>query len=145
LASLAMIFADQVLDATHQSILSLEKNPAGAVAAANLQTLRILSGGFIITSLLWASTLAMLIDRRYTAAAGFLLSAGACSLFGIIHSPLAGSPLAMPWDLPLDQLPTPAAAHTPIVMASAYAAAALVVFAGGHWIARRETSPDVSH
>ena len=131
LASLAMIFADQVLDATGQSIISLTKDPAAVVAAGKLQTLRVLSSGFVITSLLWASTLAMLIDRRYAAAAGFLLSAGVCSLFGIIHSPLAGSPLAMPWNLPLDQLPTPAAARTPIIMASSYFATALAVFVGG--------------
>jgi AGZA family xanthine/uracil permease-like MFS transporter len=131
LASLAMIFVDQVLDATQQSIVSLAQNPAGAAVAANLQTLRVLSSGFVITSLLWASTLAMLIDRRYAAAAGFLSSAAVCSLFGIIHSPLSGSPLAMPWNLPVEQLPTPGAAHTPFVMAAAYLATALAVFAGG--------------
>ncbi|HWB11156.1 MAG TPA: permease [Pirellulales bacterium] len=134
LASLAMIFADQVLDATQQSIFSLTKNPAAAVAAGNLQTLRVLSSGFVITSLLWASTLAMLIDRRHAAAAGFLLSASLCSLFGVIHSPLAGSPLSMPWSLPVDQLPTPAAAHTPVVMAASYFAAALAVFVGGRLV-----------
>jgi AGZA family xanthine/uracil permease-like MFS transporter len=131
LASLAMIFVDQALDATQQSIVSLAQNPAGAAVAANLQTLRVLSSGFVITSLLWASTLAMLIDRRHAAAAGFLLSAGVCSLFGIIHSPLSGSPLAMPWNLPVEQLPTPDAAHTPFVMAAAYLATALAVLAGG--------------
>jgi AGZA family xanthine/uracil permease-like MFS transporter len=141
LASLAMIFADQVLDATQHSIVSLAKNPAGAVAAANLQTLRVLSSGFVITSLLWASTLAMLIDRRYPAAAGFLLTAGLCSLFGIIHSPLNGSPLAMPWNLPLDQLPTRAAARTPAIMAAAYLATALTVFIGGLWVTVRVPSP----
>jgi AGZA family xanthine/uracil permease-like MFS transporter len=138
LASLVMIYADQVLGATQQSIASLASNPATSMTAETLQTLRVLSSGFAITSLLWASTLAMLIDRRYASAAGFLLTAAACSLFGVIHSPLAGSPLAMPWDLPLDALPTSAAAHTPIAMASSYAATAAVVFAGGYWFAGRE-------
>lgn len=131
LASLAMIYADQVLGATQQSIASLASNPANAITAETLQTLRVLSSGFVITSLLWASTLAMLIDRRYVAAAAFLATAAVCSLFGVIHSPLASSPLALPWQIPLDALPTPAAARTPIVMASAYGACALVVLACG--------------
>jgi AGZA family xanthine/uracil permease-like MFS transporter len=144
LASLVMIFADQVLDATGQSIFSLAKNPAAAVTAGNLQTLRVLSSGFVITSLLWASTLAMLIDRRYAAAAGFLFSAGVCSLFGVIHSPLPGSPLAAPWNLPLDQLPTSEAAPTPVVMAASYAATAIAVFIGGHWFAWQKTDRTAS-
>lgn len=138
LASLAMIYTDQVLGATQQSIASLAENQVTATTAQTLQTLRVLSSGFVITSLLWASTLAKLIDRRYAAAAGFLITAAMCSLFGIIHSPLAGSPLAMPWNLPLDALPTPAAARTPIVMASSYAATAVAVGVCGYWFAKRE-------
>jgi AGZA family xanthine/uracil permease-like MFS transporter len=65
-------------------------------AAAAVQTLRCLSSGFIVTSLLWASALAALIDGRLLRSAGYLGVAGVCSLFGIIHSPLVPSAIALP-------------------------------------------------
>ena len=54
------------------------------------ETLQQLAGGFIITSLIWASALAFIIDRKFYFAAAFFLAAMVCSLFGIIHSPLDG-------------------------------------------------------
>ena len=53
-----------------------------------MQTLRCLSDGFIITSMLWAAALAMLIDGRLVRAALYFAMAGVFALFGIIHSPL---------------------------------------------------------
>lgn len=134
LASLVMIFAERILGATGHSLTSLGASPATVTLADALQTLRTLSNGFVITSLLWASTLAMLIDRRYWSAAGFLSSSAACSLFGVIHSPLAGSPLALPWNLPVATLAAPSAGQTPVIMATSYTAMALVVLVGGHWL-----------
>ncbi|HET6882953.1 MAG TPA: permease, partial [Pirellulales bacterium] len=134
LASLVMIFAEQVLGATQQSIATLADQPASAALAETLQTLRVLASGFVVTGLLWASTLAMLIDRRFWSAAAFLITAAACSLFGIIHSPLAGSPLMLPWSLPINSLPFAAAARTPLVMAAAYSSMALTVVACGYWL-----------
>ncbi|MBI3408567.1 MAG: SulP family inorganic anion transporter [Planctomycetes bacterium] len=52
------------------------------------QALRCLANGFIITSLLWASALAAILDGRLRLAALFLFVAGVFSLAGIIHSPL---------------------------------------------------------
>lgn len=81
----------------------------------NLATTSILANGFIVTSILWASALAMAIDRRLFAAAGFYFVAAACTLFGLIHSPLPNSPILSPWRfgilpesavLPPDQWPT---------------------------------------
>ena len=140
LASLVMIFAERLLGATGHSLISLAGSSATAPLADALQTLRVLSNGFVITSLLWASTLAMLIDRRYWSAAGFLSSAAVCSLFGVIHSPLAGSPLTLPWNVPVTALPSSATAQTPLVMALSYAAMALVVLIGGHWLVRQEAA-----
>lgn len=99
--------------------------------AEHLHTLHLLSGGFIVTSLLWAGFLAALIDRRTTLAAAFLATAGACSLFGIIHSPLAGSPLVLPWRL--DALPEHARAQAPLVWGAAYGLSALALSAWGWW------------
>jgi hypothetical protein len=45
--------------------------PAGLLGK-NVQTVRALAGGFIVTSLLWASSLAAIIDRRLFRAAAFL-------------------------------------------------------------------------
>jgi AGZA family xanthine/uracil permease-like MFS transporter len=61
-----------------------------------LLTLRCLGNGFIVTSLLWAAALAAMIDGQYARSAVYLLVAGACALFGVIHSPFADATLALP-------------------------------------------------
>jgi AGZA family xanthine/uracil permease-like MFS transporter len=61
-----------------------------------LQTIMVLSGGFIITSLLWGSVLTFMIDGQIKPAVASLILAGACALFGIIHSPLPNSPIIFP-------------------------------------------------
>jgi len=66
----------------------------------NLLTVRVLSAGFIVTSLLWASMLAAIIDRKLAWASIYCFIAGVCALFGVIHSPLPGSPVALPWSVP---------------------------------------------
>ncbi|HVX59125.1 MAG TPA: hypothetical protein VHC19_00940 [Pirellulales bacterium] len=127
LASLVVIYADQALGAAQLSIEALEQQPATALLAKNLLTLRILSGGFIVTSLLWASAVAMLVDRRLRAAAAFIATGAVATLFGVIHSPLPGSPLALPWDLP-QVLPKSAAGQTPLAIASGYGLLAVILF-----------------
>ncbi|MCA9263723.1 MAG: hypothetical protein KDA60_07725, partial [Planctomycetales bacterium] len=77
---------------------SVESALPGALVD-ELQTVRILSAGFIVTSLLWSSALVSMIDRRLQRAALYCLIAGLCSLFGIIHSPLPGAPVFVPWGL----------------------------------------------
>ncbi len=64
---------------------------------ANLKTIGMLSSGFILTSLLWAWSLAAAIDRRLALAAKVLLLAGVLTLFGIMHSPLMGNRLFVPF------------------------------------------------
>ncbi len=72
-----------------------------------------------------------LIDRRLRRGAGWLAAAGLCSLFGVIHSPLPGSPLLLPWNLP--ELPAVAAQQTPLRMAAAYGLAAAVLLLWSFW------------
>jgi len=132
LASLVMIYAEQLLGAFGSSILSLESDPANALLAKNLQTIRMLSGGFIVTSLLWASAMAALVDRRLVRAAAFFGVASAASLFGVIHSPLAGGQLLLPHRLP-DDLPHAASGQTPFFMAAAYLAVAVLLIAWSAW------------
>jgi AGZA family xanthine/uracil permease-like MFS transporter len=61
-----------------------------------IQTLRCLSGGFIITSMLWAAALAMLIDGHLVRAAGYFAVCAVCTFFGVIHSPLADEQINLP-------------------------------------------------
>ena len=85
LAYLALITLNQVLPEPAKPSQALRPQ-----AQHWVQTVTILSGGFIVTSLLWATTLAHLIDGRIRAAAAAMLAGRACSpWFGIIHSPAA--------------------------------------------------------
>ena len=68
-------------------------------AASTILALRCLASGFIVTSLLWASALAAVLDRQMFRAAAYLGVAAACSLVGIIHSPLAPAVIGWPWDV----------------------------------------------
>ena len=65
-----------------------------------IATTGILKNGFIITSVCWSSALAMVIDRKLTAASYFYFAAAVCTCFGIIHSPLPGAPLLLPIAIP---------------------------------------------
>lgn len=67
-------------------------------AMTAMQSLRCLANGFIVTSLLWASALAYILDGRLRRAAIFLSLAGVFSLIGVIHSPLNPAQIAWPWD-----------------------------------------------
>ena len=98
LAFLAMslpgrIFGDESLRNAAITINSL----ADHVLSENLKTLGMLSSGFILTSLLWAWSLAKAIDRQLVVAAKVMGLAGLMTLFGIIHSPLAGNQLFLPF------------------------------------------------
>jgi AGZA family xanthine/uracil permease-like MFS transporter len=63
-----------------------------------IQTVAIVAGGgtFIVTSLLWSTALAHLIDGRIRPTVATLLLGAVFSWFGIIHSPLASSPILFP-------------------------------------------------
>jgi AGZA family xanthine/uracil permease-like MFS transporter len=65
----------------------------------SIQTVTMLSGGFILTSLLWASALSNLIDGKIRPVVITLLIAALFSWFGIIHSPLPSSPLLPPGEV----------------------------------------------
>ncbi|MCA9191682.1 MAG: hypothetical protein KDB03_07970 [Planctomycetales bacterium] len=65
----------------------------------NLKTTSMLASGFILTSVFWASALAMAIDRRLNAAAYFYFVAAVCTLFGLMHSPLPNAPILSPFSL----------------------------------------------
>jgi AGZA family xanthine/uracil permease-like MFS transporter len=95
-----------------------------------LQTLRCLANGFLISGLLWAAALAMILDGRLRAAAGYLLVAAGCTLVGIIHSPLPDEQINFPWRV-MAQVPGEFANavryQTPYHWAASYVLMALVL------------------
>jgi AGZA family xanthine/uracil permease-like MFS transporter len=100
-------------------------------------TLTMLSGGFILISLLWGTMLTHLLDGRARAAAATLFLAGVLAWFGIIHSPLPSSPINPPSavlrQLQDDGLLGAVAQQTPYHWAAAYTAMAITVLALWRW------------
>jgi AGZA family xanthine/uracil permease-like MFS transporter len=93
LAYLAFLVADRLLGASGKAFGAY---PPGIQSW--LQSITVLSGGFIVTSLLWGTGLARIIDGRVPAAAATFGVAAVFALFGIIHSPLPSSPILLPQD-----------------------------------------------
>jgi AGZA family xanthine/uracil permease-like MFS transporter len=110
-----------------------------------IQTVTVLAGGFIVTSLLWGSLLAHLIDGRARPAVAVLLLAAACSWVGIIHSPLPSGPIQTParvWqELQVQGRAEAAASQTPVRWAVAYASMAVGVALLG-WFGRPPSPED---
>lgn len=92
-----------------------------------LDTLRVLSNGFIVTSVIWASALAAAIDRQLFRSSAFFAIAALLTLFGVMHSPLVSGGMYLPWTL--DAGPLKFVAQ----YAGGYALVALLLAAwGGH-------------
>jgi adenine/guanine/hypoxanthine permease len=111
-----------------------------------VQTVTILSGGFIVTSLLWGSILTHLIDGRLKPAVVSLLLAGVCALFGVIHSPLPSGPIVTPNEA-IRQLKEqgrlgPSKHQTPYHWAVAYWASGGLLLALGRWGKPPERKPE---
>lgn len=138
LAQLALMFVDSIFgDASiREQGLSIATLKDGLLAD-NLTTLRILANGFIVTSLIWASALAALIDRRLWRAACFYLAAAVLTLFGIMHSPEPGSPMFFPWQISEAALP-----HV-LQFACGYAVVALLLFGWGAMLRSQGIAPIV--
>ncbi len=104
-----------------------------------IQTVTVLAGGgtFILTSLLWATMLANLIDGRVKSACAALLVGAVLTFFGIIHSPLASAPIAWPGTV-IERLReegryAATAGQTPYHWSAAYAMAAVGLLALGRF------------
>jgi adenine/guanine/hypoxanthine permease len=126
LAALAFIFLDKFLGAAG---VSPEQLPPNLLMELNI--LRVLQNGFIVTSLMWASLLAMMIDRRLQTASLFAALMAAFTLFGVTHSPLAGGPMFLPWWLEGDAL------RSTLEFTAGYGLVALLLFAWDLWAKRR--------
>jgi adenine/guanine/hypoxanthine permease len=75
------------------------KSPADLTGGGQLLwgALLVLGNGFILTALVWGSALVAIIERRLHVAAAVLAVAAVATLFGLIHSPLAGGAVFWPW------------------------------------------------
>lgn len=109
LGLLLLMQADSWLAATGVTAAELRDESALAYRA-----LQILGNGAIVSALLWGATAAELIDQRPARASLYCFAGATGSLFGIIHSPLPGGALFLPWRLQ---------ATEPYHLAVAYAAA----------------------
>ncbi len=100
LAYLALIYTDQVIGA----LAGGDTSKLSPQLQNEVMIVRMLSSGFILTSVIWASTLAAIIDRRLNRAAIYFLVAAAFTAFGIMHSPQPGNAAFLPWNLSSDTL-----------------------------------------
>ena len=97
LALLSIHFVGQVWG--DPASIAANLNPGtlkGEVLKTNLTTAMLLSNGFVVISLLWASFLALAIDRKLHKAAICLMVAAVLTLFGVIHSPFSNARLFLP-------------------------------------------------
>jgi AGZA family xanthine/uracil permease-like MFS transporter len=134
LAALALIDVDTILGEVAAKGIAVDQ--LSAELQVRVDTVRALANGFILTSLLWASALAAMIDRRLTTAAGYFTIAGVFAFFGVIHSPLPGSPMFLPWNLELH------VRSTPLHFGGGYLAVAALLALWGGW--RRITGAESS-
>ncbi len=92
IASLIMIILGQYLGAGG---ITPDKLPVRLQVM--LQSLTVLSNGFIMTALLWGGMVAFVIDRKPRMAALYAITCAVFTLFGIIHSILPTGEVYLPW------------------------------------------------
>lgn len=98
IANLIMIILVQFLS---QASVSPEMLPVRLQIL--LQSLTVLSNGFILTAILWGGMLACLIDKKTVRASIYALVCALCTLVGLIHSVLPTGEVYWPWQLATNQ------------------------------------------
>jgi AGZA family xanthine/uracil permease-like MFS transporter len=126
LASLVLIFIDKFLGEMAAHGISLEQISGGL--QTEIATIRALGNGFIVTSLLWASALAAMIDRKLRVAAVCMAVAAGLSLFGIMHSPFPGASMFLVWNLDA------ASRQTPFSYTAGYLLIVLMMISWDAWL-----------
>jgi adenine/guanine/hypoxanthine permease len=82
--------------------LLAELHPAPILSAdriTQMDILRALGQGFILTAILWGGCLADLIDGKHRRAAGFMLLCAVFTLFGFMHSVAPAGEIYYPWKI----------------------------------------------
>ena len=86
-----------------------------------------MAGGFIFTSVIWAAATANIIDRKYLVAAIYMGLGGVLTIFGVMHSPLAGDKMFLPNDLMNEEVFNPASVAAVRDFAIAYFVMAVIL------------------
>ncbi|WP_165243597.1 permease [Paludisphaera soli] len=141
LAYLALLAVNQVLPEVGKPFDQLPPNVQHWIVSVTT-----LSGGFIVTSLLWGAGLATLIDGRVRATVAVLLLGAAFAWFGVIHSPLPSGavmpPAAVVAELEATGRGAASAYQTPYYWSAAYATMALAVLILARFAERPAIEPD---
>ena len=95
LAKLVTIYLGQFLGWLSSAAPEVYAQMPDSLASLSLR-LNVLAGGFILTSLIWGSAMARIVDRQFVPAATYLFCGAVMVLFGIMHSPLAGDQMFLP-------------------------------------------------
>jgi AGZA family xanthine/uracil permease-like MFS transporter len=117
IAQVVLILANQLLSGVGRQAADLTGQ-----GRATFDTLLVLGNGFVLTALLWATALALIIERRLGHAAAVLAVAAAATSCGFIHSPLPTGAVFSPFAPP---------ARVSLALTGAYALAACVVWTLG--------------
>jgi AGZA family xanthine/uracil permease-like MFS transporter len=104
--------------------------------------LNVLAGGFILTSLIWASATANIIDRRFFSASIFFAIGGMLILFGVMHSPLNGDKMFVPWNLSDTQMFDAESKRVVVQFAVAYLVMAVLLFVIGKLVPQESIDDD---
>lgn len=110
------VVADLVLIHTNAVLgnLGVQASALKGEFAATHHAVLLLGNGFIVTALVWAGSLAFIIEGLLFRAAALMMVGGAAALFGVMHSPYENGRLFLPWL---------ADTSTPWMLCAAYAAA----------------------
>ena len=130
MAKLVMIYVGQYVQAAE---LGAEEFEYPQYLKDQELYLRVLAGGFIITSLVWASATAKIVDRRYFSASIYFALGGMFVLFGVIHSPLPGDQMFLPWQMTDPEIFTEKSRTVVLEFAVAYLVMAVLMFILGSW------------
>jgi AGZA family xanthine/uracil permease-like MFS transporter len=88
---------------TYADSLISKLDPAAVLPEAltgELNILRAIGHGFILTAILWGGFLADLIDGKIRRASVFMILCAAFTLLGFIHSVAPGGDMYLPWQIP---------------------------------------------
>jgi AGZA family xanthine/uracil permease-like MFS transporter len=95
IACLLQIEFGQIFASLGKAATDLTGDAVGLYRATQL-----LGNGFIVTALLWGGGFAALLDHRMRKTALFMVIAAGATVCGIIHSPLPGGAMFLPWRVP---------------------------------------------
>ncbi len=131
LAKLVMIYLGQyvaVMD--YQGAIEAGRIKEGDMFYLQWQmtNLTVLAGGFILTSLIWGSVVAKIIDRRFRSGAIYLLVGAVFVMFGVMHSPLPNDQMFLPWSLWNEKIIQPDQKMLVLQLAVAYLVMAGILF-----------------